>query len=318
MRKFNKRKIFIADEIHQKGIKILMDSGFKVIERCGLDNSQLFNFIKNSVTGENTESCLVIRSVRRIIKQDTESLSLLHVNLLCTASSGFDNIDTANCRIRGIKVLNVPYGNYIPAAEHTVALILNILKNVSEANSEMKSGIYESLKYKNFELSGKTIGIIGVGKVGSHVAKICRAFGAKIIGNDIKKSLKYRYKWIVFKELDDLLKVSDIVTVHTPLDSTTINLLNKRRLKLINRNGVLINCARGGIVNENELIKLLKHKKIYYAGIDVFENEPGFNRQFKKLNNVILTPHLAGKTVESKERISFQLAERIISFYSEK
>ena len=163
----------------------------------------------------------------------------------------------------------------------------------------------------------KTVGIIGVGKVGSHAAKLCKSFGAKIIGNDIKKSLKYKYNWIIFKELTELLKVSDIVSIHTPLDRTTRNLLNKNRLRIMKKNAVLINCARGGIVDENELIRLLKSNKIYYAGIDVFENEPDINKNFKRTKNVILTPHLAGKTVESKERISVQLAERIISHYSE-
>lgn len=318
MRKFVNHKIFISDAIHSNGIKMLKNSGFDVVECYNLNNPQLFNLIKKSTEKAKNNICLIIRSVRRIMKRDVDVLSSIHVNLLCTASSGFDNIDVAYCRKKCIKVLNVPYGNYIPAAEHTVALILNILKSVSVADFEMKSGIYESLKYKNFELNGKTIGIIGVGKVGSHVARLSKSFGAKIVGNDIKKSLKYKYKWIIFKELNDLLKEADIVTVHTPLDESTLNLLSKNRLRLLKTNAVLINCARGGIVNEVELIRLLKNNKIYYAGIDVFKNEPDINKNFRKLKNVILTPHLAGKTVESKERISVQLAERIIEYYSEK
>ena len=317
MKKINRRIVFIADEIHQKGIQMLRNSGFKVLIKYYLNNRELFEFIKNSYLKQETDICLIIRSVRKLNKQDINILRSLKVKLVCTASSGFDNIDTSYCKKTGIKVFNVPYGNYISAAEHTVGLILNILKNISNANTDMKSGLYESLKYKNFELYSKTVGIIGVGKVGSHAAKLCKSFGAKIIGNDIKKSLKYKYNWIIFKELTELLKVSDIVSIHTPLDRTTRNLLNKNRLRIMKKNAVLINCARGGIVDENELIRLLKSNKIYYAGIDVFENEPDINKNFKRTKNVILTPHLAGKTVESKERISVQLAERIISHYSE-
>ena len=317
MKKINRRIVFIADEIHQKGIQMLRNSGFKVLIKYYLNNRELFEFIKNSYLKQETDICLIIRSVRKLNKQDINILRSLNVKLVCTASSGFDNIDTSYCKKTGIKVFNVPYGNYISAAEHTVGLILNILKNISNANTDMKSGLYESLKYKNFELYSKTVGIIGVGKVGSHAAKLCKSFGAKIIGNDIKKSLKYKYNWIIFKELTELLKVSDIVSIHTPLDRTTRNLLNKNRLRIMKKNAVLINCARGGIVDENELIRLLKSNKIYYAGIDVFENEPDINKNFKRTKNVILTPHLAGKTVESKERISVQLAERIISHYSE-
>ena len=318
MRKFKQYKVFIADAIHPKGIKMLRDSGFKTVECYGLNNLQLFALIRKASVKGNYIISLVIRSVRTIDKKDIDYLQTLHVNLLCTASSGFDNIETAYCRKKRIKVLNVPYGNYVSAAEHTVGMILNILKNISSADRDMKNGVYESLKYMNYELKGKKIGIIGVGKVGSYVAKICKSFGANIIGNDIKISLKNKYKWIIFKKLADLLKVSDIISIHTPLDQSTFNLLNKNRLRLLKPNAVLINCARGGIVNEIELIKLIKNKKIYYAGIDVFENEPVINAEFRSLKNVILTPHLAGKTVESKERISVQLAERIIEYYSEK
>ena len=317
MKKINNCRIFIADEIHQIGIDILKKYGFKLIVKYHLSNLELFELIKKSTGNEEMDSYLVVRSVRKLNKQDLNTLLSLNVTLVCTASSGFDNIDTAYCKKTGLGVLNVPYGNYISAAEHTVGLILNILKNISTANNDMKSGLYESMKYINYELNGKTVGIIGVGKVGSHTARLCKSFGAKIIGNDIKEFLKNKYKWIIFKELNNLLKVSDIVTIHTPLDSTTVNLLNKNRLGMLKKNAVLINCARGGIVDENELTRLLKSKKIYYAGMDVFKDEPVINKDFLKLKNVILTPHLAGKTVESKERISVQLAERIIAYHSE-
>jgi D-3-phosphoglycerate dehydrogenase len=312
MRRSLSVKIFVADKIHTKGIEMLKRAGFKLIECYGLTNDLLIKSIKIESSIEDYFSCLIVRSVRSIRKKDVDVLLKTPVRLICTASSGFDNIDIKYCKSHRIKVLNVPYGNYISAGEHTVALMLNILKSVSIADSDMKKGLFKSLSYKNFDLSGKKVGIIGVGKVGSYVAKICKAFDAEVLGNDIKKSLKYRYKWVKFKKLNDLLRESDIVTIHTPLDETTRNLLNNERLKKLKRGSILINCARGGIVDEKALIRLLKSRKIYYAALDVFVNEPNFKKDFIKLKNVLLTPHLAGKTIESTERISVQLAERII------
>jgi D-3-phosphoglycerate dehydrogenase len=246
--------------------------------------------------------------IDRLIKSTT-------VKLICTASSGFDNIDTSYSIKKGIDVLNVPKGNYVSAAEHTVGLILTIAKNIWQANHDMKKKIYDSTRYQNFELMGKTIGIIGVGRVGSHVAKIARGFNMNILGNDIDRSLPAKYKWIKFVALNKLLRDSSIITVHTPLDDSTRDLLGSKELKMLKKDAILINCARGGIVNEKALIRAIEAEKIYYAGVDVFVNEPDINLKFYKLQNVIMTPHLAGKTNESRIRISMQLAESILTYF---
>ncbi len=315
MKDFKKINIFLADKIHSKGIQNLKKTGFKVIECYGLDNKGLIDFIYRNKEIKGHPNCLIIRSVRKFTDNEVYRLSKSSIRVLSTASSGFDNIPVNSCKKYKIKVLNVPKGNYISAAEHTIALMLNIMKNVTNADKDMKKGSFKSLEYVNYELSGKKVGIIGVGRVGSHVAKLCKAFGAEILGNDIKKTLGKTYKWIKFKQLNDLLKVSDIVSIHTPLDESTYDLLNRKRLRLMKKSAIILNCARGGIVNENGLISMLKSKEIYYAGVDVFQNEPNIKEQFRNQDNVILTPHLAGKTVESIERISLQLAERIIAYY---
>lgn len=318
MKKFKNFKIFIADRIHSEGIRILRKEGFDVIECYDLPNFRLAGFISRNIKGKDGNHCLIVRSVRTIGKSDIDVLKSSSLKLICTASSGFDNIDFIYCKRKKIDVLNIPLGNYVPAAEHTIAMILSILKHLSDADKDVKRGIFDEKKYSNYEFSGKKIGIIGVGRVGSHVAKISRAFGVTVLGNDIKRGLISRYKWIIFKRLNDLLKEADIVSVHTPLDESTVNLLDGKRLHLLKNNAILINCARGGIVNERELINMLIQKKIYYAGIDVFKNEPNIDKGFGKLKNVLLTPHLAGKTVESRKRISIQLAGRIIEYYSRK
>lgn len=231
-------------------------------------------------------------------------------------SSGYDNIDAEYCIKRGIIILNVYGGNVIAAAEHTIMMILASAKKLIKKNSEMHKGIFANINHSISELYGKDIGVIGVGRIGSLVAKYARNFGMNVYGNDINAKLKDRYKWIKFVSLNTLLKKSDVITIHTPLDNSTIHLLNKNNLKLLKPNAILINCSRGGTIDEESLIKILQKKKIACAAMDVFKDEPNFNKKFAKFENVLLTPHIAGKTIESKEKMTLIAAENIIKYYS--
>jgi D-3-phosphoglycerate dehydrogenase len=308
--------IYIADQISPGGLSLLRKK-FNLISLEGLGNSALIKKISLVSNSNIKKSALIIRSARKIDSPAAKKIrELTDINLICTVSSGYDNIDIEACAKHRIRVMNVPGANSISAGEFTVALILLIFKNIIPADYSMKKGIFDSREFPNYELFGQTIGIIGVGRVGSYVAKISKAMGMKILGNDINPKLKNKYKWIKFASLNTLLKSSDIVTIHTPLDESTRNLINKAGIALMKKSAVLINCSRGGTVYENALINALKKGKIRYAAIDVFENEPGFNEKFAKLPNVILTPHLAGKTLESRKRMSVQAAENIIKFYS--
>jgi D-3-phosphoglycerate dehydrogenase len=309
--------IFIADEIHSSGIEILKNTGFRVLKKYGLTNEDLLDWIDNHIPSGNVQSVLIVRSVRAIGREDIDKICrYTDITLVCTASSGFDNIDSEYSVKNGLYVMNVPFGNYVSAAEHTLALILSIVKSINSADTDIKNGIFDSSRYTNAELQGKTIGIIGVGRVGSYVARLSRAFRMNILGNDIDSSLIKKYRWIKFVNLDVLLKGSDIITIHTPLDSSTFELINQKKLRLIKKDAILINCARGGIVNEKGLIHLLRKGRLHYAGLDVFINEPEILGEFRDINNIILTPHLAGKTKESKERISTQLALSIVKHFS--
>jgi D-3-phosphoglycerate dehydrogenase / 2-oxoglutarate reductase len=230
-------------------------------------------------------------------------------------SSGFDNIDVKACDEYNIKVINVYGGNVTSAAEHTFALILAAAKDLSRKNDKMKKGIFDNVSNLNTQLYGRIIGIVGVGRIGSLVAKYARAFGMKVLGNDINPKLKNKYKWIKFVSLNQLLRSSDIITLHTPLDESTYHIINKTNMKLIKREAIFINCSRGGTVDEAALLNSLSNGKLSYAGLDVFENEPLFNKRFTKLSNVILSPHTAGKTAESKKRMSEIAANNIVRHY---
>jgi D-3-phosphoglycerate dehydrogenase / 2-oxoglutarate reductase len=231
-------------------------------------------------------------------------------------SSGFDNIDIKACGEYKIIVINVYGGNVTSAAEHTFALILAAAKDLTRKNDKIRKGIFDNITNVNTELYGKTIGVLGVGRIGSQVAKYARAFGMKVLGNDINPKLKNKYKWIKFVSLNQLLKASDIITLHTPLDESTYHIINKLNIKLIKHGAIFINCSRGGTVDETALLNSLSNEKLSYAGLDVFENEPSFNKQFTKLSNVILTPHTAGKTAESKKQMSEIAANNIIRYYN--
>jgi D-3-phosphoglycerate dehydrogenase len=309
--------IYVADHIHASGLELLHRKGLKVITKYGLTNDKLIDFIARKDNKTVFPSALIIRSVRKIQSSDLEKIKKkTKIEYLCTASSGFDNVDYLYAKKLGFKVLNVPDGNYISAAEHTLALILAISKNIYNSSNRISKTAFSSSAYVNIELYHKTIGIIGIGRVGSYLAKLCRAFEMTILGNDIKKNLVNKYKWIHFCRLKYLVKHSDIISVHTPFDKSTENLISRKLMRDFKKDSILINCARGGIVDENVLIFLLKTGKLFYAGIDVFKNEPNINSDFKKLRNVILTPHQAGKTEESKIRISLKLAESLIHLCS--
>lgn len=309
-----KPTVYIADEIHAAGITLLKKH-FKVKLVQGLNNNTLLKAItrkKNS----NSKSTLIIRSVRKVDKVFMDLLKqTTDVKLICTVSAGFDNIETAYALKCRIDIMNVAGANSTSAAEFTMSLILAAAKNIIKADKMMKKVKYDYSLFKNYELLGKTIGIIGTGRIGSKVAMYAKAFGMRILGNDIKKSLVNKYKFINYVSLNTLLKRSDIVTIHTPLDATTKYLINSQNISLVKNNAVIINCSRGGTIEENALIKSLQKRKISYAGIDVFENEPAFNKKFTNIENVILTPHLAGKTGESKKRMSITAAEKIINYY---
>lgn len=309
--------IYLADDIHSKGINLLQKK-FNVINLRGFTNTILLNKIKslsNIFTDKN--SALIIRSIRKLDKHFLKSLSAYtDVKLICTVSSGFDNIDLINCKNFQLDVLNVAGANSISAAEFTFALIMAVTKNILTADKNMKSSFFDYSKFNNIELYGKTIGIIGVGRIGFKVAKIAKAFGMIVLGNDIDTKVKRKYTSIKFISLNNLIKKSDIITIHTPLNDTTYKLINEKNLSLFPYGSVLINCSRGGTVDENALIKALSKNKLFYAGIDVFENEPFFNKKFTKLKNVILTPHLAGKTVESKQRMGIKAAENVIQYFT--
>jgi D-3-phosphoglycerate dehydrogenase len=313
----SKVNIFLADDLHQKGIDLLKKN-FNVISLTSLTNSALVARLKKlSPKNNSSTDALVVRSVRNLNRDFLQNTAkYTNIRLICTISAGFDNIDTQAAAALGIDVMNVAGANSTSAAEFTFGLILAAAKNIIPANNEMHRGTFDYSKYINTELSGKTLGIIGVGRIGSKVAKLAKAFGMNILGNDIKPKLKKKYPFIKFVSLEKIISLSDILTIHTPLDSSTHYIIYKRNISKLKKNAILINTSRGGVVEEAALIASLKSNKLRYACVDVFENEPDFNKKLLKYKNLIFTPHLAGKTAESKLRMGTEAAQKVIEYFS--
>ncbi|MBK9331826.1 MAG: hypothetical protein IPM96_05305 [Ignavibacteria bacterium] len=210
-----------------------------------------------------------------------------------------------------IKVINAEEGNTVSAAEHTLALILNIYKGISISENKIRKNKFSDTGFRRNELAGKTIGIIGFGKVGSKVGKFCKAFGMKVLANDTDRSVIEKNKRFKFVKLKTLLENSDIVTLHIPLNTKNSNFFSEEKFSHLKNDCVFINTSRGGVTDEISLIKILKSKKIRYAGLDVFKNEPLINPEFIRLENTLITNHTAGKTEESRRRISGYIFDKI-------
>lgn len=297
--------ILIADSIDLSNLKILKKKRFNIDIRFGITNSEI---LESKVPYD----AVIIRSSRGI---DKTFLSKCNLDLIATCSKGVDHIDVDFAEKKCVKIVNSISGNHISAAEHTLGLILEIYKRICYSDALIRHGKFSLIDFERRELAGKKIGIIGVGKVGSYAAKLSEAFGLKIFANDIDKEVRIKNSHLQFKSLNFILRHCDIITLHIPLDKKNYNFISKDKLDLISEKSIFINTSRGRVVDEKHLIKLLKQKRILFAGLDVFYNEPDINKEFFKLENVVLTNHTAGKTIESRIRIAKDILMQVRNFY---
>jgi D-3-phosphoglycerate dehydrogenase len=257
---------------------------------------------------------LVIRSATQI----TSEIIKMAPNLkyVVRAGEGVDNIDLNACRERGIKVANTPGGNNNSAAEHALALIFTLLRQTAWAHQTMKEGKWEKSKFLGTELFEKTVGIVGMGRIGTLFAQRISGFNPQVLFYDPyceKSKIPYAKK---VDSLDTLFSSSDIITIHVPLMKETENLITEKHLSKMKPHSILVNASRGGILNEEDLYKCLQSGKLAGAALDVFENEPlPANSKLRELNNLILTPHLGAGTKEAQFRVGKMVIEQIKEFF---
>ncbi len=299
-------KVLVSDNLSPKGIEILKKAGLEVDVKTGMGPDEL-----KSVIGQY--SGLVIRSATKVTADVIEAATSLKV--IGRAGSGLDNVDRAAATKKGIVVMNTPGGNTITTAEHTIALLFSMARLIPQASGSMKQGIWDKKRFMGVELFNKTLGIVGMGNIGSQVAKKARGLEMNILAYDPFLSDEKAAELGVEKvSVEDLFKRSDFITVHTPLTPETKELINKKSISIM-KNGVrIINCARGGIVNEKDLYEALVSGKVAGAALDVFMKEPPEDYGLCKLDGVVCTPHLGAATKEAQENVATAVAEQVSDY----
>jgi len=304
----DKVKILIADKIDLTHLKILNKKYFGITIKTGMSNSDLlkYSFNKNF-------NVLLIKSQRKI---DKTFLSRCNFEVIGTASKGLNHIDLDYAKKRNIVIINSETGNSLSAAEHTFALILDSIKKTHYSDKLVRQGKFTNWDYERRTLNGKKIGIIGTGKVGLQVAKFSKAFNMEVLANDIDPVVRKINRHLKYYDIKYLLKNSDIITIHIPMNESNKLFINKDSFNLMRKNIIFINTSRGEVVDERCLIKKLKNEKSFFSALDVFENEPKIDKELIKLKNVILTNHVAGKTLEGGQNIGYELFMKIKKRYN--
>ncbi|MBL52185.1 MAG: phosphoglycerate dehydrogenase [Candidatus Marinimicrobia bacterium] len=300
-------RVIVSDPISEEGLRIFKDNNIEVIDANGENIDENFSHVKTA-NGWIIRSGTILDS--KIIEK-AENLSVIG-----RAGVGVDNIDISAATRRGIVVMNTPDANTISAAEHTMALILALSRNVSSGHSGLSKGEWNRHLLIGSELNGKIIGIVGLGKIGREVLKRSKAFNMQILGYDpfIPEDF-FRDDELQICDLEYLIKKSDYITLHIPLTNETKNLFNYDNLVKMKKEARIVNVARGGIINECDLSRVLKEKRISGAALDVFEFEPLDNDSpLLSAPNIILTPHLGASTKEAKKGVSISICNQVKNF----
>jgi D-3-phosphoglycerate dehydrogenase len=297
-----KMRILVSDKLAEEGLKILREGDvFEVDAKYDLKPDDLKKIIGDY-------DALVIRSGTQVSAEILEAASKLKV--IGRAGVGLDNVDLKAATKKGVIAMNTPGGNTTSTAEHTFSLILALARNIPQAHGSIKAGKWERSKFQGVEVYGKTLGVIGLGRIGSTVAKFAQGFGMTIKAFDpfLSPELALK-KGIAMTTLDDLLQNSDFITVHVPKTAETKGMIGEAEINKMKKTVRLINCARGGIIDEAALAKALETKRIAGAALDVYDQEPPpADGPLSKLDNCVLTPHLGASTHEAQVNVAIEIA----------
>ena len=297
-------RILVSDPVAEEGLAILREN-FSVDVQVDLPEDQLVNLIKDY-------DALVVRSGTQVTARIIEAGKRLKI--IGRAGTGVDNIDVDAATRRGIPVVNAPEGNTLAATEHTVAMMMALARNIPQANQSLKQNQWKRSKFMGIELNEKILGVVGLGRIGREVAKRANALQMRCIAYDpFISAERARQLGVELMPLDEVIKHADLITVHTPLTKETTHLINAEKIAMMKDGVRIINCARGGIIDEKALYQGLKSKKVAGAALDVFEEEPPTSSPLLELENVIVTPHLGASTVEAQQNVAITVAREITS-----
>jgi D-3-phosphoglycerate dehydrogenase / 2-oxoglutarate reductase len=297
-------KVLISDKVSEKTLEILQaEKSFEVVNLPATPGVKLSEAISNA-------DALVIRSATKVTAELLESAKRLRA--IGRAGVGVDNVDLEAATRRGIVVMNTPGGNATAVAEHTFALLLALARRVPQADSSLKQGRWEKKKLGGIELRGKTLGLVGLGKVGTEVARLARALEMDVLAYDpYVSALVAREQQVRLASLDDVLNESDFLSLHASLTPETRHVINAKTLAKMKPGVRIVNCARGELIDEGALLAALESGQVAGAGLDVFETEPPKESPLVAHANVVSTPHIAGSTEEAQEIVGIRIAEQV-------
>ena len=298
-------KVLVSDPLEIEGIERLKEGGAKVDVKLGLPEDELVKIIGGY-------DALVVRSQTKVTKKIIDAGKKLKI--IGRAGIGVDNIDVLAASAKGIIVINAPSASVTTTAEHAMSMMMALARKIPQATASVKGGDWKKSKFTGVELRRKTLGVIGLGKIGSEAARIAGGIGMKVIAYDPFVSLDYATKLgvqVVTKEV--LLKNSDFITIHSALTKDSKNLIGEKEIGMMKKGVRIINCARGGIINEAALVAGIKSGKIAGAALDVYEKEPvEKTNPLLSMDEVILTPHIAASTAEAQTNIALEIADQMV------
>ena len=285
-------KALVADSLNEKGIEKLQKVCDVVVD-TSITPEELLETI-------NEYDAILVRSRTKVTKEVIEKAE--NLKIIARAGVGVDNIDVAAATEKGIMVVNAPESTTITVAEHTMGLILSAIRKIAVADESTKAGKWEKKRFMGMELKGKTLGVIGMGRIGSQVVKRCQAFEMNAIAYDpyLPPHVAEDMGVKLYEEQDDVLKRADIITIHVPLTEETRHSISTEEFKIMKDTALIFNAARGGVIDEDALYVALKEGEIAGAGLDVYEEEPAKENKLFELDNIVCTPHIAASTKEAQ------------------
>lgn len=302
------KKVLICDIMDSEGISLLKQFGFIVINKPSISYEELKNYVADC-------DVLVVRSRMKVTKEIINASK--NLKMIVKVGSGVDNIDVEYAGKKSIKVVSTPEAVTNAVAELTIGLLLSLARQIPKADYAMKEGRWIKDELKGWELNGKTLGIIGCGRIGRKVAQIAKSLGMKILVYDIDSTCEEFIKKIEGKlvSFEELLRKSDVITIHVPLTPQTYHMISEKEIQQMKNGVYIINTSRGAVINEKALFNALQSGKIAGAALDVYEVEPPKDYSLIKLANVICTPHIGAQTMKAQKLASKMVAEKIIEFF---
>ena len=302
-------KILISDKMSNKVEDVLKSKSIEYDIKTGLESDELKSIIDDY-------DGILIRSATKLTADILENCSNLKV--IGRAGVGVDNVDLDVATKNKILVMNTPLGNLEATAELTVGLMFSLYRHIHNANASTHEGKWEKAKFMGTELKGKTLGIVGFGNIGQRVAEICKVIGMQILTNSNSASDEVLNSFGAKKvSTEELLSSSDVLSLHTKLNDQTKNMLNKESIATMKSSSVIINCARGGLINESDLKDALNNDVIAGAAIDVYETEPATENVMFGAKNLLLTPHLGASSKEAQSNVAIDVANQVADFLKE-